>query len=228
MSEKKCPCWHSGGSRGGFRVAKEPLFVLNLALRNVHWDDKLNETPLWLRNEENCCYSSPKHVNLFENRLIRLVGLAVSLKNNWNGHGFAQKWVWHLKSCMHKSITEWQASKTATYPQKRQNSYPCTETKHRHCAVQLSATQEPAMPCHAMLAFLLWYPCSYIATTGLQTCMLGSRIVWPSVEDPDASAVVAASRWQSHSCSSQFVESPCIGRSKFSAHSIWMTSHPHF
>ena len=34
-----------------------------------------------------------------------------------------------------------------------------------------------AMPCHAMSAFLLWYRWSYVATTGFQTCMLGSRLV---------------------------------------------------
>ena len=34
--------------------------------------------------------------NLFENRLIGLVGLVVALKNNQNGRSFSPKWAWVL------------------------------------------------------------------------------------------------------------------------------------
>ena len=50
-----------------------------------------------------------------------------------------------------------------------------------------SSVQFRGLPCHAMSA---WYPCSYVATTGLQTCMLTSKLVWPSIEDPCAFAEV--------------------------------------
>ena len=49
-------------------------------------------------------------------------------------------------------------------------------TKHRHCVVGICTAQCDS-GASAKSAFLLQYPCSYVAITGLQTCMLASRLV---------------------------------------------------
>ena len=150
-------------------------------------------------------HATAYHAFSREQQPLRSLPLLITLALPLNSpFCYKRKYAWNactFTSGVHFSPTQIrEGSKTATYPQIKQNRYPCTktflyQTKHRHCVVGICTALCNSGACHVDLLTMI---SMQLATTGLQTCMMASRLVRPSVEDPGIFAVVATySRWAS-------------------------------